>query len=55
MEAVSLNSHTTGEHLDMGGFHPSSAKQPVKLALLGNRDEYRCIREGFLEKERLVD
>lgn len=46
-----MKSHTTGEHLDMGGSHPSRAKQPVKLALLGNRDEYRCIREGFLEKK----
>lgn len=56
MEATSLKSHTTGEHLDMGGSHPSRAKQPVKLALLGNRDVYRRIRKGFLEKkERLAE
>ena len=56
MEAISLKSHTTGEHLDMGGSHPSRAKQPIKLALLGNQDEYRYMREDFLEKKkRLVD
>ena len=45
MEAISLKSHTTGEHLDMGGSHPSRAKQPIKLALLGNQDEYRYMRK----------